>query len=188
MIAISLFIIIVLVGTNALLNANLVHRKSDDARAILDSIGFAMSELSRNLRTAYTYHCFVDGVDAILPSPITALNYPKSCAAGYGVSFETDNGNPADYNDQEIYYFAEGGLWKLSGPYTGAPSPLRLTPEEVELDMGLSQFVVVGAEAPGSGDAEQPFVTIRLYGQVRWKDSSSPFAFQTSMSQRLADI
>src|SRR3989344_3466899 len=74
MIAISLFVIIVLAGTNALLNANLVHQKSQDGRDILDSAGFALNELSRNLRTAYTYHCFVDGEDAVPPSPISALN------------------------------------------------------------------------------------------------------------------
>jgi hypothetical protein len=188
MIAVSLFIVIVLIGTNALLNANLVHQKSQDERAVLDGAGFAMNELSRNLRTAYTYHCFVDGQDTILPSPLSALNYPKSCAMGYGISFETDTGNPSNYNDQEIYYFSEGGLWKISGPYGGTSVPTRLTPEEVELDTDLSGFSVVGAEAPGSGDQKQPFVTIHMIGEIKFKDITTPFALQTSVSQRLVDI
>ncbi|KKU75430.1 MAG: hypothetical protein UY01_C0013G0020, partial [Candidatus Nomurabacteria bacterium GW2011_GWB1_47_6] len=155
MIAVSLFVLIVLMGTNALLNANVVHQKSQNLRSILDSAGFAMNELSRNLRTAYTYHCFVDGQDEILPSQLTALNYAQSCPlGGYGTSFETDSGNANDFNDQEIYYFSEddegiGSLWKLSGPYVGVPVPTRLLPAEVKLDMSSSGFSVVGAEAPG---------------------------------------
>ena len=188
MIAVSLFVIIVLMGTNALLNANLVHQKSQDGRTVLDSIGFAMNELSRNLRTAYTYHCFVVGEDEILPSPLSALNYPKSCDLGYGISFETDTGNPSDFNDQEIYYLSEGGLWKLAGPYGGTPLPTRLTPEDVELDIDLSGFSVFGAEAPGGGDQEQPFVTIRLSGEIKFKDVATSFSLQTSVSQRLIDI
>ena len=187
MIAVSLFVLIVLMGTNALLNANLVHQKSQNLRSILDSAGFAMNELSRNLRTAYTYRCFVDGEDEILPSPLSALNYPKSCDMGYGISFETDSGDSSDYNDQEVYYFSEGGLWKLSGPYSGVPTPTRLTPEELELDINLSGFSVVGAEAPGS-DQRQPFVTMRMVGEIKFKNSATPFFLQTSVSQRLIDI
>jgi hypothetical protein len=187
MIAVSLFVVIVLVGTNALLNANLVHQKSQDGRTILDSLGFAMDELSRNLRTAYTYHCFVNA-DEILPEPLSALNYPKSCSQGQGLSFETDSGDANDFNDQEIYYLSEGGLWKLSGPYGGTVVPTRLTPEEVELDMDLSGFSIFGAEAPGGGDEQQPFVTIKLSGEIKFKNTATSFSLETSVSQRLIDI
>ncbi|MDP9249380.1 MAG: prepilin-type N-terminal cleavage/methylation domain-containing protein [bacterium] len=187
MIAVSLFVIIVLTGTNALLNANLVHQKSQDSRTILDSIGFAMNELSRNLRTAYTYHCFVSA-DEILPTPLSGLNYPQSCEQGEGISFETDSGDPNDFNDQEIYFLSEGGLWKLVGPYGGAPVPTRLTPEDVILDMDTSGFSVFGAEAPGGGDQEQPLVTIRLSGEIKFRDVATSFSLQTSVSQRIIDI
>ncbi|KKU22428.1 MAG: hypothetical protein UX31_C0002G0001, partial [Candidatus Nomurabacteria bacterium GW2011_GWA1_46_11] len=150
-----------------------------------------------NLRTAYTYHCFVDGQDEILPSQLTALNYAQSCPlGGYGTSFETDSGNANDFNDQEIYYFAEdeegiGSLWKLSGPYAGVPTPTpvptRLTPEELELDINLSGFFVVGAEAPG-GDQRQPFITMRMVGEIKFRNLATPFFLQTSVSQRLIDI
>ena len=58
MIAITLFIIIVMAGMGALLNANLLHQKSQDMRSIVDNLSFVMEEMSRNLRTGFDYQCF----------------------------------------------------------------------------------------------------------------------------------
>ena len=37
-----------MVGMDSLLNANLVHRKSEDMRSIMDSLSFIMEDMSRN--------------------------------------------------------------------------------------------------------------------------------------------
>ena len=60
----------------------------------------------------------------------------------------------------------------------------------------ISGFSVLGAEPPeanGSGDLQQPFVTIRLVGSITYKKDSAeevvtPFSLQTSASPRLVDV
>lgn len=37
------------------------------------------------------------------------------------------------------------------------------------------------------GDLDQPFVTIKLAGLITYKNISTPFFLQTSVSQRLVD-
>ena len=68
----------------------------------------------------------------------------------------------------------------------GATSFVQLVPDEVEIDP-LSYFSVSGAEPP-PGDSRQPFVTIRLIGEITFKNVVTPFSLQTSISQRLIDI
>src|ERR1035437_840256 len=62
MIAVSLFIIIVMMGMGALLNANALHQKSQNMRSILDNLSFVMEDMSRNLRVGYSYDCILAGV------------------------------------------------------------------------------------------------------------------------------
>ena len=60
MIAVSIFTIIVTIGMSSVLNASLIHNKSQDMRSIIDSLSFTMEDMSRNLRTGYNYHCIDD--------------------------------------------------------------------------------------------------------------------------------
>ena len=45
MISISLFLVVVVFGMNALLNANVVHQKSQDMRSILDNLSFILEDM-----------------------------------------------------------------------------------------------------------------------------------------------
>ncbi len=188
MIAISLFIIIVMIGTGALLNANLLHQKSRDMRSIIDNLSFIMEDMSKNLRTGYNYHCLVAGEDT-LPTP--NMSNPKSCSSGgWGVAFESALGSYDNNDDQWVYYIDSGKIFKsINGP-SNLSNFIQLTPEEVEID-ATSSFLVTGAEAPdpdGTGDHEQPFITIKLIGKITYKNVVSPFSLQTSVSQRQIDI
>ena len=74
MISVSLFLIIVMSGMGALVNANVLHQKSQDMRSIMDNLTFVMEDMSRNIRTGYNYQCFTNGQTL---SPAT-LGVPKS--------------------------------------------------------------------------------------------------------------
>lgn len=187
MIAVSLFIIIIMAGMGALLNANLLHNKSQNMRSILDGVSFVMEDMSRNLRTGYNYQCF----DATQGLSQATLGVPRSCSdpisPGWAIAFEYQNGDPLDYADQWIYYINNGKIFKS---VDGATSFVELTPSEIVIDP-LSSFVVVGAEPPP--DEKQPFVTIKLIGAITYKAGTSssvvtPFTLQTSVSQRAIDI
>jgi hypothetical protein len=175
MIAISLFIIIIMAGMGALLNANLLHQKSRDMRSVIDSLSFIMEDMSRNLRTGYDYHCIDDGI-------YTSIN-THSCANGAGVSFKS-----APPTSQWVYfvgtYNGKSGIFKS---IDGGTNFIQLTSDQISINTVSSGFLVRGAEPPPS-DSQQPFVTIRLVGTITSNNVTSSFSLQTSVSQRIIDI
>ncbi len=182
MIAVSLFIIITTTGMGALLNANLLHQKSNSMRSIIDNLSFIMEDMSRNLRTGYNYRCIT--VNSDLDSANVAQS--KSGQSCWGIAFESDSGFPTNSGDQWVYYIDNTGkIFKSTqGPYITS-NFVQLTPDEVVID-SVSSFSVLGAEPPPN--QQQPFVTIRLVGKVIFKNVVTPFSLQTSVSQRVIDI
>ena len=182
MIAVSLFIVVTMSGLGALLNANLLHQKSQNMRSIMDNLSFIMEDISRNMRTGYSYHCLI-GNDNLLN-----VSTPLSCANGWGVAFESSNGNSSNNNDQWVYYIDNTGkIFKATtGPYNIMSNFIQLTPDEVFIDP-VSSFSVLGAEG-FSGNSQQPFVTLKLVGKITFKNVVTPFSLQTSVSQRLIDV
>jgi type II secretory pathway pseudopilin PulG len=190
MISISLFIVIVMTGMSALLNANLLHQKSRDMRSIMDNLSFIMEDMSTNLRTGYNYRCYsVDDTDIAA----TNISVPRSCeSGGWGISFEQQNGvldddpDPAitDYHDEDqwAYYVRNNGIFRSSA--VDGLNFMRLTPNEVSIDTENSYFSISGAE---SDDDLQPSVTIKLVGTVTSKGVVTPFSLKTSVSQRVLD-
>lgn len=178
MIAISLFIVIVMSGLGALLNANLLHNKAQNMRSIMDSLSFVMEDMSRNIRTGFNYHCAITGQTS-LPDPAV----PRSCASGFGIAFEEPNGDINDNDDQWVYYVNAGRLYKSTD---GATTVVQLTPDEVVINP-VSIISVLGAEPP-PGDTQQPLVFIKLQGTITYKNVVTPFSLQTSASQRRIDI
>ena len=198
MIAISIFLVIVMVGMGALLNANFLHQKSQDMRSIMDSLSFVMEDMSKNLRTGYNYHCFKYGQSIPNnPRDNDTVSTPSSCPAGnsLAIAFEHQNGHlyidpetKIDYDseDQWVYRIDSGAIFKSEeGARSG--SFVQLTPEEVDINISYSNFLVLGAEK-GDSDSQQPFVTIKLVGEIDSKGVKTPFSLQTSVSQRMIDI
>jgi prepilin-type N-terminal cleavage/methylation domain-containing protein len=192
MIAVSLFVIVVMIGMGSLINANAIHRKSEDARSILDNLSFILEDMSRNLRTGYDYHCFVLG-DTISSNDVLPA---KSCANGFALAFEHSLGDPNDNTDQWVYYFLVdtnninnpiGRIWK-STQGGDVNTFIQLTTDEINIDLSKSGFAVLGAEAQSTGDTQQPLVGIRISGTINSRGNITPFSLQTSASQRLIDI
>lgn len=180
MISVSLFIVIVMAGMSALLNANMLHNKAQNMRSIMDNLSFVMEDMSRNLRTGYNYRCY--DVAGNITGDVN-INFAKSCASGWGIAFEEAHGSSLSKNDQWAYYINNGKIYKSTD---GAASFFQLIPDEVDID-SVSSFVVSGA-LPGASDNQQPFVTIKLVGEINYKGVISPFSLQTSVSQRKIDI
>ncbi|MBI2630787.1 type II secretion system protein [Candidatus Nomurabacteria bacterium] len=186
MIAVSLFIVVVMSGMGALLNANLLHNKSRNMRSIMDSLSFAMEDMSKNLRTGYNYRC--------ITSDFANIGTPLSGATCGGVAFEeSTEGDIGNDTDQWIYYIGNfvdaNGVNKIGvfKSVDGGTSSVRLTPDEVSIDGVTSGISILGAEAP-PGNNQQPFITIKMTGNITYKNIVTPFSLQTSVSQRLVDI
>ena len=183
MIAISVFLIVVTFGMSALLNANLLHQKSQDMRSIVDNLSFVMDDISKNLKTGSLYQCFRKDVDLSI-NPGT-LGVPRSCANGWAIAFESQAGDPGALGDQWAYYLDSfaGVIYRSTD---GAVTFTRLTLPEIKLD-SIAGFSVLGAE-PSPGNQQEPLVTIILSGRITYKNVVTPFSIQTSISQRLLDI
>ena len=172
MIAVSLFLIVVVIGIGSLLNTTSLNRKSQDMRSIMDNLSFIMEDMSKNLRTGYDYHC---------SNSLSNLSTPLSCASGGGIiSFKSSSDG-----SQWVYEILSDGTLQKSISGGAAGTFVTLTPPEIKISP-TSSFSVTGAEA---GDNLQPFVTIKLIGTITSENNVvTPFSLQTSISQRLIDI
>jgi hypothetical protein len=182
MIAISLFLVVVTMGINTLLNANVVHQKSQDIRSEIDNLSYIIDDISRNLRTGYNFHCFSLG--DILPVP--SASSPKSCSNGWGIAFETSTGSRSDNDDQWVYYIDSSKIFKSTRGPSSLANFIQLTSDEIIID-SVSGFSVLGAESQIGGDTQQPIAIIRLIGKITYKGVVTPFSLETTISQRLLD-
>lgn len=185
LIAVSLFLVIVTIGTGSLLNANFLNNKSQNMRSIMDNLNFIMEDMSRNLRVGYNYHCG----DAV------AVDLPQSCPPGADayIFFEEVNGDPNSNADQwgyRIFSYNGGTTYVVEKTINSGTTWVPLNSDEIRIN-SYSGFSVLGAEAPVNpplNDTQQPFVIIKLSGNIVFKNTNTPFSLQTSVSQRLIDI
>jgi len=178
MIALTIFLIVIVVGVGSLLNAYTINRQSQGMRSIIDSLSFTMEDMSRNIRTGYNYKCLESGQDYNQDM----LNIPGNCIGGYGIAFEYSEGDPKINTDQWVYYIKEGKLFKST---QGLSNPIQMTPDEVVLSAKAISFSVIGSE---SSDKQQPLVIIRLAGKITSGENATPFSLETAVSQRVSDI
>jgi prepilin-type N-terminal cleavage/methylation domain-containing protein len=166
MIAVSIFLVVVMIGMGALLNANSIHQKSQNMRSIMDNLSFIMEDMSRNLRTGTNY----------------VSNTPDE------ISFETSNG------EQWIYKIEPVNEYTAISRSINGDAFIPLNPlGEVIIGEASSEFLTSelysGFSVAGTDpdDGQQPFVTIKLVGVIRYKDVDTPFSLRTLVSQRLID-
>ena len=181
MIAISIFLVVVTVGMGALLNANSLHKKSQDMRSIIDNLSFIMEDMSRSLRMGAYYYCIIN--ESIPVQGNVGVGYTQDCTNRGGISFQ------ASGQTQWVYYLgANPNVPDYNSIFRriGNTLPVQMTPDEVNITSS-SIFSVSGANPP-LGDFSQPFVTIKLVGSITSKGITSPFSLQTSVSQRALDI
>jgi len=179
MISISLFLIVVTMGMNALLNANVLLNKAKDMRAIMDNMTFIMEDMARNIRTGDQYKC---SADLTFNDPVADT---QSCISGGTISFRE-----AITGDRWAYQIVAPigqpfKIYKTINAQEDSVNWVELTDEGIILS-NVSGFSVLGAK-PFPNDTQQPFVTIRLVGEMKYKDVVTPFSLQTSVSQTTVD-
>src|SRR3989339_1858241 len=137
MIAVSLFLVIIMAGMGALLNANLLHSKSQNMRSIMDNLSFIMEDMSRNLRTGYNYYC----INSSHPNIPTNSNDTNSCSNGdgKGISFKATGSSAGQWVYNLSFCDSKNGICKS----VNGGSFIQLVPDEVVIDSS-SSFTVVG--------------------------------------------
>jgi prepilin-type N-terminal cleavage/methylation domain-containing protein len=193
MIASAVFITIVTAGITVLITATNNYRSTSQIRQSLDTLNFAMEDMTRNVRLGYHFHC---------PSFFTNIESESSCptpsTGTYGlmgsslIGFEAYDGNSNNYPDDQVVYWMQGGkLYKKSKDSLGsigistnpANSPLfsQITPDGVVLDMVKSGFTVSSIQYNTN---QTPAVTMRLAGTVAYNNTTIPFDIQSTMAPR----
>ena len=184
MISVSIFLIVVMIGIDSLLNASLIYQKSRDQRSVMDNLTFIIEDISKNIRTGSNFRCISEVFN------ISQVNNTlQSCNNGGGaIVFENASGNPDIITDQWVYKIeatngVDFNVWKS---VNGAQSFIKLNPDEINFTSS-SGFYVSGAESSLSGNKQQPLIIIRLVGKIITKGKETPFALQTTVSQRVLD-
>ncbi|MEK7175314.1 MAG: hypothetical protein AAB693_00710 [Patescibacteria group bacterium] len=153
MVSISVFLIAILIGMSALLNANSTQRKANDMRAILDNLSFIMEDISRNLRMGNGYSCDNNNCKK--------FSFTGSDGNGWSYEINLDKKVIRDVIKNSI------------------SDPVILNSEEIKIDSVNSGFTIIN-----NTTGKQSFVIIKLSGEIKSKDVTTPFSLQTSVSRR----
>ncbi|MEN9582649.1 MAG: hypothetical protein RL641_603 [Candidatus Parcubacteria bacterium] len=204
MVAIAVFTIVMVIGISALLNVNNTNKKSQNLRAIIDSLNFAMEDMSRNFKLGSYYHCPTLN---LAPNQVNNFLAIAQDCVGSGhtgsliAALEPLGGLPADptypaaggsanAGDQVVYRFSVTDSTKdectLEKSINGGAVFVAILPSEIRISCSASGFNIYNTQV---GDfAISPRVIIRISGKVYYKQIATPFSMQTSASQRNVNI
>ena len=161
MIAIAIFLIVVMIGMGALLNANAIHRKTQNTRSIMDNLSFIMEDMSRNIRTGSEYSLDGDTSFSFLPanettnhwkyffdnngnlektdsSGTSVLNSPEISFSTFGSGFTVVGQNPSD--DQQPFVTIRL-VGKISSPNGDIPFNLQTSVSQRAIDIAATPVV-----------------------------------------------
>lgn len=163
MVALGLFITVMFVAVGSLMSVVLASKKVQSISIVMDNLNFALENVTRSLRTGFTYHC----------GSSVPLNTPLDCPLGSNyIAFTDVNGGTSIFrlDNKHIQRSKDSGA-----------SFVDITAPEIEIDTLL--FVVEGSLI---GDDKQPRVLIIIEGTagVRAQEKTS-FSVQTTISQRM---
>jgi prepilin-type N-terminal cleavage/methylation domain-containing protein len=180
MVAVSIFAIVMLVGTGALLSLVEANSRAQAINSVINNLNAAVEDMSRTIRVGSVYHCETSST----PPPATTLAGAKDCASGGGLllAFESSTGDPNDVNDQIVYRL--NGTQLERSLQSGANGTfVAMTAPEVSIDE--MSFYVIGA---ARADGIQPRVLMHIKGSAKVPGGTTTFNVQASVVQRLLDI
>ncbi len=197
MVSVAIFTSIMILAIGALLTSNKEYRRTNQIRSSMDTMGYIIEDMSRNIRLGSTIRCeegfsypeagvYPPSFSAPMSDADTETN-PDSCDTGdgnWGVTIEPFEGDTTTPSDQISYRIVRKGddamIYKSD---KGGDIYYPLTPETVIIDPYQSGFRIFGT----GDDAMQPMVVMSISGKVMYKETETPFSFQTTVSQRQLD-
>lgn len=190
MVAVGLFTVVMVIGIGSVLNVNTTYGKTQKMRSLIDNMGFVMEDMTRTIRTGSVYMCGTPNnitvsngtISGPVPgSPLSPADCPTQTYY-YTLTIEPVGGDPNTSDNQIVYVFTTiNGVGKIFKSTNGGASYIPLTPDEVDIDLGRSGFIVTGSDPL---DTEQARVRINIEGEVKYRDDVTAFALQTTVSSR----
>lgn len=161
-VSLGLFTIIMFIATSAFLSVVNADRKARAVRIAVDNLNIALEDMSRRIKTGYSYYCGSVG---------ETLDTVNDCPAGSNTLFFTNqDGTRMKY--------------ALIGPAIFRDTT-QVTSPEVTIT-GL-KYLVSGSGTLLSGNKQQPMVVIVVDGSLGSGAASTTFKMQTSITQRVYD-
>lgn len=176
MVAISIFMIIVLIALGALISSSDIAKRSKALRSAMDNVNFSMESMTRTLRMGSDYTCVTSGSSVVLP---VSTNYDCSLSTSGGGAIVFTR---ADDSIQRNFAYRLVERADRSNSFVLQrcdPNCSNLTSDDVNIER-LS-FYVNGSDTT---DNIQPSVYILMKGSVIIKGVPTSFAIQTITSQR----
>ena len=177
MVSVSIFVIVAMITTGALITISDVNRKAQAIKIAMDNVSFAMDSMVTNLREGANYHCLTE-TTGNLDGYLTGASFgePSPCFDnGVGLVFGDRRAGRGGINKRIIYRFEENsGLGSIQFASSDASSNyVSLTSPEVDID--FLRFYV-----PNVGNGEVSRVTIVIRGKVSGK-TPTEFNLQTTV-------
>jgi len=182
LVAIGIFMSIMTIAISSLISIIGANKKAQAIKNTIDSVTFAVEDISRDMRTGTGYECF-DGT-----------NWLQACGLGNGstaVSYVNSSGKAVIYN----FDGTKGVLTKTecSGIdicEVTSNNTVDLISQDSNVNITGMNFYVIGAfceniSHPNCTVKTQPRVIITISGLISVKGSdNTSFNLQTSISQR----
>ncbi|HEV8677654.1 MAG TPA: type II secretion system protein [Candidatus Paceibacterota bacterium] len=182
MVSVAIFAIIMVISLGALLSIAAANRKAETIASVMNNLNFAVEGMTRSIRTGYDYHCgTVTGGDCT--------------SGGTYFKFTAQDGSQVVYayaNDAANCGQTGAVMGCIMRSTDGGTTYLPITAPEVIITnastgTGLT-FYLRGSTLGNLGDNVQPNVVITVTGYIQISATQkTPFALQTSVTQRLYD-
>jgi len=173
LVAITLFAIVMVVTTGALLALVDANRKAQAIQSVINNLNVSVDGMVRALRMGSEYRC-----GTLSPAD-------PNCAGGGGaLYFESFGGDAGTLTDDWVYWY-DPQTRRLYKSENGGGTSFAITAPEVEItDM---KFYVVGATR---GDNIQPKVLVVIRGVAGAEKfrTTTTFEIQAAAVQRIVDI
>ncbi|MFA5934232.1 MAG: type II secretion system protein [Candidatus Paceibacterota bacterium] len=180
MVAVSIFTIVMTLGTGAVVNTNATYKRTQALRQALDSMSFAMEDMVRNIRLGSSFYCGQELAGQTTPNT-------QDCSSGENTTILFDK-NDSGILNRYAYTISSTGITKEIYDPNGISGGARsLVPSEIKINTGgLSGFIVVGSP-PAPSDKVQPRIIIKISGTASYRNLKSDFNLETTVSPRLID-
>jgi len=182
MVAVSLFAIVAVIVSGALITISDVNRKAQAIKLAMDNVAFAMDSMVANLREGAQFGCLtgttesINNPNSIFSNSQSYLN--NDCAGGSGIIFKSKRGGSANPGDI-IYRFNENGNGSSKGSIqivSSNSTPVQyknLTSSEVNITR-------LSFSVPTVSASKNPTVTVVISGEVPGKNPTK-FNLQTTV-------
>ncbi len=196
MVAVSIFSVVALVITGAVITANEVNRKAQSIKLAIDNLNFALENMSLKIRQGKDFYClqnYDEAVDIASGLDINPGDNKPTCTnTSVGIAFEYPDPDPLALPGDTVnvvYAFYDGGLpTEQSIRYwIGGTSNDQLIPitNVVDVNIVAAKFSLWNQPQPGdTAPVGRPRILISLRGRTHDAKNPTEFYLQTVASEQ----